>query len=57
MTLSLSPEEARTLQEILESYLSELRMEIADTENMDLREELKEGEDFLNRLIEQLTAE
>ncbi len=56
MTLSLTREEAEMLREILDSYLSDLRMEIADTENMRFREELKRRESFLQGILEHLTA-
>ncbi|MGA1867967.1 MAG: hypothetical protein ACMUJM_05395 [bacterium] len=49
--ISLTRQEAGELQEILESDLSDLRMEIADTDKMDFRENLKRREEFLKRLI------
>lgn len=52
--LDLTEEQAAMLRSILESYLSNLRMEIADTENKDLRDRLKEGEAFVKDLIERL---
>lgn len=39
--IEMTPEEAQILLEILEVYLSDLRMEIADTDQMDFREGLK----------------
>ncbi|MEW6144541.1 MAG: hypothetical protein AB1598_05930 [Thermodesulfobacteriota bacterium] len=51
MQLNLTAEEADMLKEILASYLSDLRMEIADTDSMDFREELKKREVLLKRLI------
>ncbi|MEW6488778.1 MAG: hypothetical protein AB1578_12810 [Thermodesulfobacteriota bacterium] len=39
--IELTEAEAATLQDVLESYLSDLRMEIADTDRMEFREELK----------------
>lgn len=53
-TLTLSDEEAGLLKEILDGYLSDLRMEIADTDSMDFREMLKKRKAFLGRVIEQL---
>jgi len=58
--LSLTVEEAAMLGEVLTSYLSDLRMEIADTEAM---ERLKAGDwggfgaalDTLRRLLEELS--
>jgi hypothetical protein len=54
LTLELSPNEAATLRDVLASYLSDLRMEIADTDSMDFREGLKEREALLKRLMQQL---
>lgn len=54
--VTLPPEEATLLREVLESYLSDLRMEIADTDSMDFREGLKRQEDFLKRFLRQLPA-
>lgn len=39
--IELTEAEAATLGDVLESYLSDLRMEIADTDRMEFREELK----------------
>ncbi len=52
--LSLTPAEAAMLREVLTTYVSELRMEIADTDAHDYRERLKEEEAFLNRVLERL---
>jgi hypothetical protein len=49
--LNFSEEELKMFEEILESYLSDLRMEIADTDRMDFREDLKKKEKFLNELL------
>ncbi|MFI5324193.1 MAG: hypothetical protein ACHQ6U_11860 [Thermodesulfobacteriota bacterium] len=54
MQLNLTAAEAEMLNEVLTSYLSDLRMEIADTENMDFREGLKKKEEFLKRVIQEL---
>jgi hypothetical protein len=54
--VSLSDEEAGSLRSVLESYLSDLRMEIADTERMEFRESLKRQEAFLHRVLAQLSA-
>ena len=56
MILELTDAEAATLEDVLESYVSDLRMEIADTEQMRLRDELKAREALLKRLIERLAA-
>ena len=52
--IDLTSEEAGTLREILTENLGDLRMEIAGTENMTFREELKRKEEFLKKLIQQL---
>ncbi|TMA96392.1 MAG: hypothetical protein E6J70_16080 [Deltaproteobacteria bacterium] len=52
--IDLKPEEARMLREVLESYLSDLRMEIAGTESVSFRENLKKTEAFLKELIPRL---
>jgi hypothetical protein len=52
--LTLTDEEAGTLRRVLEEYVSDLRMEIADTDSMDFRDQLKREEAFLKRLIEKL---
>ena len=52
--LTLTDEEAGTLRRVLEEYVSDLRMEIADTDSMDFRDQLKQEEAFLKGLIEQL---
>ena len=54
--ITLSDEEASSLRNVLESYLSDLRMEIADTERMDFRDGLKRQEEFLNGLLARLSA-
>ena len=51
----LTGEEAAVLRQALESYLSDLRMEIADTDQMDYRQELKRQEEILTRLEERLS--
>jgi hypothetical protein len=54
--LVLKPTEAEVLRMVLESYLSDLRMEIADTDSMDYREKLKGRKAVLrgivNRIVE-----
>jgi hypothetical protein len=49
--ITLSSEEAVILREIIEAYLSDLRMEIADTDRMDFRDELKKKEIFLKDML------
>jgi hypothetical protein len=54
--LQLSAEEAGALHEVLTEYLSDLRMEIADTDSFELRETLKGTERLLKRLLGDLAA-
>jgi hypothetical protein len=54
MQLTLTAAETVMLTEILESYRSDLRMEIADTDLMDFREQLKQREVFLDKVLSQL---
>jgi hypothetical protein len=52
--LNLTGEERDILREALRSYLSDLRMEIADTERKEMRENLKNEERVLKKIIEAL---
>jgi hypothetical protein len=54
MTIDLDAREADILREICESALSDLRMEVAGTEDQDFRESLKRREEFLGSLLERL---
>jgi hypothetical protein len=54
INLELTKEEKDILAMILESYLSDLRMEIADTDSMDFRESLKKRKDVLKKVLETL---
>ena len=54
ITIELAPEDARLLGEVLESYLSDLRMEIAGTDSVSFREDLKKTEAFLKGLLTRL---
>jgi hypothetical protein len=50
--LDLDATERNTLMETLESYLSDLSYEIADTDNFDYREELKAKRTVLNKILQ-----
>jgi hypothetical protein len=52
--IELSAEEAEELSGILENYLSDLRMEIVDTDSQAFRESLKKRKELLGRLVDQL---
>jgi hypothetical protein len=49
--LSLTDSESSILRKILECYLSDLRMEIADTEEAPFRERLKQEETAINKIL------
>ena len=53
-TLDLTADQATMLSEVLDSYLGDLRMEIAGTDSMDYRNRLKEREDFIKQLLADL---
>lgn len=50
-TIELTEQEAESLASILEFYLSELRMEIADTERIAMRAPMKGEELFIKNLL------
>jgi hypothetical protein len=49
--IELEPHDAEVLRLALENYLSELRMEIANTDSLDYREELKARKAVLRRIV------
>ena len=53
--VTLTDKEEAMLKGILESYLSDLRMEVADTDRKAYRDELKVEEAFLKELIAKLS--
>ncbi len=53
-TLTLSSDQAEILAQVLAEYVSDLRMEVANTDSMDFREDLKKKEAFLKDLLRQL---
>lgn len=55
--ITLNNDETLKLEKILKSYLSDLRMEIADTDRREYREGLKADEVFLKGLIESLSKQ
>lgn len=54
--LELNPTEAETLRAALSSYLSDLRMEVADTDSLDYREMLKKNKVVLTDIMQRLEA-
>ena len=55
--ITFTQEEAAALRDILSGYLSDLRMEVADTDSLQFRENLKREEVLLKTLLQQLDAE
>ena len=54
--LDLNAEQRTTLIEVLESYVSDLRMEIADTDNPGYRRELRAERELLESVVAKLDA-
>ncbi len=52
--LDLTKDEKDILAEILENDLSDLRMEITDTDSLDFREMLKKQKEVLMKVLETL---
>ena len=57
MNITLNTQEAEKLKRILTSYLSDLRMEISDTDRMDFRDSLKQDEVLLKRVLRDLGSD
>jgi hypothetical protein len=55
MEVELSQEESAAIQRALESYTSDLRMEIVDTDNPGFKRELREERETLERAIAKLS--
>ena len=55
--IELNREKVEILQEILRSHLSELRMEIANTDTKDFRKFLRERIEFLEQFVYVLEKE
>lgn len=52
--LDLTDDDLGILKAALQSYISDLRMEIADTDNMDFRNQLKLKEQVLTKVVERI---
>ncbi len=52
--LNLDHDEIEVLRHVLESYLSDLRMEIADTDLLDFRTMLKNRKAVIRKVLESL---
>jgi hypothetical protein len=55
--LTLTDQDATTLKKALQTYLSDLRMEVVDTDAQDFREGLKQEEAVITRFIDQLGSD
>ncbi|MCU0634084.1 MAG: hypothetical protein MUE41_04340 [Gemmatimonadaceae bacterium] len=55
ISLTFTRAEADLLRELLEGALSDLRMEIADTDSYDFRQALKRKESLLHRILDDLS--
>jgi hypothetical protein len=56
LSLTLSAEERDLLEDVLRETISDLRMEIADTDAHDYRARLHVREDMLKALLQRLSA-
>jgi hypothetical protein len=54
MQLTLSPDEAVTLRDLLADYLPALKREVARTEQHDLRHLMVQRQDLVERLVDAL---
>jgi chromosome segregation ATPase len=54
LIVSLTAEEAQILIESLESHITELSHEIADTDSKDYREKLKHKKSTLNKILQEI---
>ncbi len=53
-TIQMTAPETSMLCDILESYLGDLRMEVANTDSLDFRTKLKDREEFIKDLLSRL---
>jgi len=56
MAEQLTPEDLELLQDIIEEYISDLRMEIQETDSYDFRQGLKQKEEALKRILRTLRS-
>ncbi len=55
--IEIDNEEIMMLEDILQSYLSDLRMEIADTDLKDFRDNLKIKEEFIKAFLKRMAEQ
>lgn len=53
-SINLSDSEKEILSEVLESYLSDMSMEITDTDSMDYREKLKARRTVIQKILKEI---
>ena len=56
MQLNLADDEVEIMRDVLTDYLSDLRMEIVDTDQMDYRETLKQRRRVLENVVAALSG-
>jgi len=54
ISLDLTPIECEILADVLDNYLSDLRMEIAATDSMDFRDKLKNRKSVVEKVLSTL---
>jgi len=57
LQITFSEEEKLTLRDLLECYLSELRVEIHHTDDMDFKEMLKKRKKVIEKILQELSVE
>ncbi len=55
--LEFSDREVKLVREILQSYFADLRMEIAGTDNKEVRDVLKEKENSIKTILDRLPSD
>ncbi len=55
--LEFSDREVKLVREILQSYFADLRMEIAGTDNKEVRDVLKEKENSIKSILDRLPSD
>ncbi len=55
--LEFSDREVKLVREVLQSYYADLRMEIAGTDNKEVRDVLKEKENSIKSILDRLPSD
>lgn len=56
VSIDITEDEAKVLHTVIDSYLSDLRMEIADTDRKDFRDMLKHRKQVLIKVLGELST-